>query len=79
LGTFERSKHVNEAKVAKRSGPKKYESFNIYPEKLTHFQIRQEAEICQTYRGTTQTIGKNLKPGIFYPGGYEMGDRMCNI
>jgi hypothetical protein len=28
---------------------------------------------------TTQTKGKNLKPGKFFPGGSEMGDGKCNV
>jgi hypothetical protein len=42
--------------------------------KITHFYMSQKAESWQTYRGTTQTNGKNEKPITFFPGETEMGD-----
>jgi hypothetical protein len=40
---------------------------------------KAEAEILQTYRGTTQTKRKNLKPRKFFPQGSAMGDGRCSI
>jgi hypothetical protein len=45
-----------------------------FPKKMTHFYMRQKAETSQTYRGTPQTKGENLKPRKFCPWGSEMGD-----
>jgi hypothetical protein len=46
--------------------------------KITHFFTRWKPETWQTYRGTSQTNGKNLKPGTFCAGGpkWEMENAM---
>jgi hypothetical protein len=38
-----------------------------------------KAKICQTYTGTTQTKGRNPKPGNFRTGGFEMLDGIYNV
>jgi hypothetical protein len=48
-------------------------------ENITHFYMRWKAETWQTYRGATQTNGKNPILGKFCRGGSEIGDGKCNV
>jgi hypothetical protein len=80
-GVFEGAKHDSEAIITKKSGLNNVKVY-VCPEKPTHFYKRQKAGIWQTYRRTTQTKGKNLKPGKFCSRGSEMGmenDMFLNI
>jgi hypothetical protein len=68
LGGFEGIKYDSEANIAKKEKLR-----TQYTLSFMFVQMRYKAEIWHTYRRTTQTSGKNLKPGKFCPGGPKWG------